>query len=307
MRVILFYLTTGILNLLALLPLSVLYVFADFIGWLLFYIFPYRKAIVYENLVKSFPSKSQDEVKQIMRRFYSHFADLLVETLKLLRFSPAELSRHIYYENPEILNRLHSEGRHAIVLTGHLGNWEWLLGLTSASPYHTMSVYKPLSDKRFDRFFTRIRSKFGTTMVTMRSTIREILQYQKDQRLTLSCFIADQSPVWEETQYWTTFMNQQTAVYLGFEKIARKTNQVVLFYQVRKVKRGRYSVRIIPITENSQEMQPYEITEKYLQTLESVIREYPASWLWSHNRWKLTKNKEYLMQTKGPNKNVKFN
>lgn len=307
MRAITFYFITGLLNILSLLPLKVLYLFADFIAWLLFNIIRYRKSIVYENLASSFPSKNSEELSQIMRRFYSHFADLLVETLKLLHLSQTELSKHIQYENPEILEHLHTEGRHAIVLTAHLGNWEWLLGLTSASPYHTMSVYKPLSDKRFDTFFNKVRSRFGTSMVSMRGTIREILKYQENNLQTLSCFIADQSPVWEETQYWTTFMNQQTAVYLGFEKIARKTNQAVLFYQVKKIKRGRYTVRIIPITENPKELPPYAITDKYLSLLESAIREDPACWLWTHNRWKLTKRKQYLMQTKGPNKNVKFN
>jgi KDO2-lipid IV(A) lauroyltransferase len=89
-------------------------------------------------------------------------------------------------------------------------------------------------------------------------------------------------------RYWTNFLNQETAVYTGSEKLAKKIDAVVLFVKVRKIRRGQYSATFQMVTDTPGKTGPFEITEKYTRILEDLIREEPAYWLWSHNRWKLS-------------------
>jgi KDO2-lipid IV(A) lauroyltransferase len=122
----------------------------------------------------------------------------------------------------------------------------------------------------------------------MRETLRKILYYKKINKITLCAFITDQSPVWEETQYWAHFLNQLTPVYLGIEKMAIKTGQAVVFLHVHKIARGKYEMEVIRLFDNVDNVSPYEITNKHLSVLEKISTAQPEYWLWTHRRWKLT-------------------
>lgn len=287
-----FYLQIIFLSLVALLPLRVLFFFADGLYIILFYVVRYRRNIVKENLSHTFPGKSEKERYKIEKAYYRHFADMIVESLKMIIMSPEQLGKRIPVINPEILNKYRESGRSIVTIGAHYGNWEWTLGIVQHLNYKTIGVYKPLNNARFDRYVNKTRSKFGTQLVSMREVIRVILKYNHQKIPTFNVFIADQSPVWEEVQYWLPFLNQQTAVYLGPEKIARQFDMVVIFGKVNKTARGRYSVELIPLEENPRDTGDYEITKKIFEVLEEQIKNKPEYWLWSHRRWKLTRKRE---------------
>lgn len=285
-----YYPTYFILKLFALIPLPVLYLLSECLYLLTYYIFGYRKNVVFRNLRNAFPEKSEREIKILAKSFYRNFCDVIVETIKMLHFTEKELSARIAYENPEVLHDLHKKGKSVIVVGAHYGNWEWLAGLTSRTPWHVIAVYKPLNSKVFDKIMQQLRSRFGVEVVPMQNILRILLRHTSQNQHTLSCFLSDQSPVREEVQYWTTFLNQDTPVYLGIEKIARKTNHAVVFMYPEKMNRGYYRVRIVPVSEEPASLPFYELTEKHVRILEEVIRKNPSLWLWSHRRWKLSKN-----------------
>ena len=288
MTIIFYYIAFGFSWLVALIPLSVLYFFSDLLFPLIYYVIRYRKKTTLENLRNSFPEKPEDEIRQIAKKFYHHLNDLLFESVKMIHLTPEKLAERIPMTNPEIIHDLYRRNKSVIAVIGHYNNWEWILGTKPYVPHHSMAIYKPLNNKHFDRFLIKIRSKYGTEIISMRSTLKTILDYKKKDVLTLSAFIADQSPVWEEVQYWTKFLNQDTPVYLGIEKIARKTDQAVVFLHVKKTGRGRYAVEIIKMFDEVSRTVEHEITEKHTRILEHIIREKPEYWLWSHRRWKLT-------------------
>lgn len=285
-----FHLVYFCIRSLARLPLSFLYRLSDLLYPLVFYVLRYRKRVVLKNLRNAFPERDEEEIQDIVRKFYHHFCDVLVETIKMLDFTPQELAGRIRYENPEILDQLYAQQKSIIMVAGHYGNWEWLAGLRPVSAYHTIAVYKPLNSRIFDEIMKHLRSKFDVEVVPMKKILKVLLHHASENRLTLSCFIADQSPVMQEVQYWTTFLNQDTPVYMGIEKIARKTNQPVLFLHPQKIKRGHYRVKIIPLTLHPETLPPYQITELHTRTLETIIQNQPELWLWSHRRWKLSRN-----------------
>ncbi|HDP74741.1 MAG TPA: lipid A biosynthesis acyltransferase [Bacteroidales bacterium] len=271
-------------------PLCWLYVISDLMYVFIYKIFRYRVDVVRQNLKRSFPQKTQKELKEIEHKFYSHFCDLFVEQFYILHANAPRAKRLCSFKNLEQLDRYYNENKSIVVAGGHYGNWE-LYGLFGLFlKHHVFGAYKPLGNKYFERFVNASRERFGALAVPMRDTPRTAMQFAKDGKLFFLGLIADQTPAKGEIRYWTTFLNQDTPVFLGTEKIARKLNQPVFFCNMRKIKRGFYEVELELLTENPAETQPYEITEMHVKALERLINEAPEYWLWSHRRWKHSHN-----------------
>jgi Kdo2-lipid IVA lauroyltransferase/acyltransferase len=277
----------------SLLPLPILYFLSKGLYVLIYYVIGYRKKVVFENLRNSFPEKSTEEIKQIAKKFYKYFSRLLLEIIKLITISKQELKKRIVFRTTDVLTDLYNRGISGIVITGHYGNWEWVSGLADSTPYKVMAVYKPVSNKYLDNLFIRMRSKMGTELVNMNRILKAILINKREGIPTLSFFNSDQSLVKEHIQYWTTFLNQDTPVIIGAEKIARLAKQAVLFCKIIPVRVGYYEVEVINLFEDVSQVKDFEITEKHVKLLEDMIKEKPEYWLWTHRRWKLS----YLRNT----------
>jgi len=276
----------GFCWLLALLPLRCLYLISDFLFVLVCYVVRYRREVIFENLRNSFPEKTEKERRRIARNFYRFFCDLFIETIKLIHVDKPQMRRRIHYSNPEIFDELYRKGKQLFVAAGHYGNWEWVTTVPGTIPYHHATLYQPLENKIFDRFFYHLRTKSGGELIPSNEAIRAIIKYHQENRLTLLGFISDQAPPRNAIQYWTTFLNQETPVHLGIEKLAKRYNTAVLYYEIRRVKRGYYQVDVTLICENAAETVDKEITNRHVRLLEETIRRNPQYWLWSHRRWK---------------------
>jgi KDO2-lipid IV(A) lauroyltransferase len=281
-----FYLFYGINWVITLLPMRILYVLSDFLCLVLYYIIGYRRKVVAQNLRNSFPEKSAAELKTIEKKFYRHLADIMIETLKLTHMSREQSLQHMTITNPELLDRLYAEGRDVIAVIGHYNNWEWLKSLIFHTRLQTVSIYKPLANKRFDKFLLDLRKREGMILTPMSLIVREILEARKNNRRSIYSFITDQTPPKYDIKYWTTFLNQDTPVYLGVEKIASKYDMAVVFFNVTKIKRGYYSYCPELLFEHTAGLPEYEITEKHVRRLEEIIQAHPEYWIWSHRRWK---------------------
>jgi KDO2-lipid IV(A) lauroyltransferase len=239
-----------------------------------------------ENLRNSFPEKSEKERRLIARKFYRFLCDVTIETVKLANINTSQIRRRIKYSNPEIFNDLYSKGKQIFVVTGHYGNWEWLATLENTIPYHHATLYRPMENKIIDKFLYDMRTKSGTDAIPTNIAIKAINEYKYENRQTTLCFLADQSPPRNSAHYWTTFLNRETSVYTGIEVLARRYNTAVMYYEIRRVKRGYYEVDVTLITENAAETTEMEITDAHVRLLEETIRRNPQYWLWSHRRWK---------------------
>jgi KDO2-lipid IV(A) lauroyltransferase len=286
MRSILFYIFYVINWTITLLPIRVLYLFSDFLFLLLYYFPGYRRKIVAENLRNAFPGKSESERKVIAKRFYRHLADIFIEILKMTHISSASLGKHITYENTGLLKRLFDEGRDVVAVLGHYGNWEWLASLPLLTKHQCLAIYKPLKNKHFDRFLTILRARHGMILTPMSMIVRDLIKRKKNGVPTLTSFLADQTPARGDIHYWTSFMNQDTPVYLGAEKIASKYDMAMIFFNMEKKRRGKYTVNIELLYEHTSGVPEHEITERHVRRLEEIITEKPEYWIWSHRRWK---------------------
>ncbi len=273
------------LYLTSLLPFWFLYLISDLLFVVIYYLAHYRRAVVQQNLANAFPERSEKERRQIERKYYRYLADLIVETVKMITVSEKQIQKRVVATNAELVHEYFAKGKSIIAVAGHYCNWEMAaLNFNFVTDKRFMIVYKPLSDEIFNDFFIKIRSRFGGQPVAMKQTMRKMVEYRKE--LTVSVLVGDQTPVRHETTYFTNFLNQPTAVFLGIEKIAKTIDAAVVFYDMKRVKRGYYTYTLIPLTETPKETAEHEITDTHVQYLETMIRREPQYWVWSHRRWK---------------------
>jgi len=277
---------TFFLYLVSLLPFWFLYLVADILFVILYYVIGYRRNVVQKNLRNSFPEKSEAERRHIEKEYFKYMADLMMETIKSVSMSKKSVQRRMICTNPELLELYFSRGKSIIAAAGHYANWEMAcLSFGFLTDRRRMFVYKPQSNEVFTDFFNKTRSRFGATMISMRQTLRKMIEYKNEPTITV--LASDQTPTREDAKYFTTFLNQQTAVFLGVEKLTKVVDSVVVFYRIDLVKRGHYTYTFVPLVEEPKATKPYEITEIHVKYLESQIREKPEYWLWSHRRWKI--------------------
>ncbi|MCW5909192.1 MAG: hypothetical protein KIS94_15105 [Chitinophagales bacterium] len=280
-----YYLLVPVLYFFSLLPSSVLYVMADGVAFCLRVVFRYRKQVVYTNLKKSFPEKSEDELQEIVRQSYRHLAYRVVENIKCVTISKEEIDKRVNAPNLQMLNNYYDKGRHVVLMVGHIAAWEFGgYKLSTNCKHWIFGIVSMVSNKRFNDLVQRTRGKMGMHLVPMQESKHFFKQELK--QLSLGIFISDQSPSSPERAYWTNFLNQDTAFFTGGERYARQHNCVVVYPKIVQTKPGYYNAELILITENPNEEPENAITEKFVRILENHLKEHPADWLWSHKRWK---------------------
>ncbi|WP_255478218.1 lysophospholipid acyltransferase family protein [Rhizosphaericola mali] len=267
-------------------PFWIVYRISDCLYFLIYRIIGYRKKIVRQNIASSFPNKTIVEQKQIERKYYAYLCDLILETFKTLTISKRSMLKrcHLEKDAEALFADLNRKNNSAILVLGHHGNWEWAgntVGIVCGQPVYI--IYHPLTSKFFNRLMIRMRSRFGNKLIAMKDTFRQMSQNRPNTVMT--AFVADQSPV-PEHAYWLRFLNQDTPVFEGVEKMARKLKQSVVYMDIVKKKRGFYSITAKLIEDFSTENITGTITQKHIKCLEDSINSQPETWLWSHRRWK---------------------
>ncbi len=279
-----YYILLPFLYFISLLPFRLLYLVSDFIFGIIYHLIGYRKNVVLNNLRKSFPQKTEIEIEQMCRKYYHYLCDLIVEVFKKITMNSHTTLKHCQFMNAELLDGIFEKNKSIILLMGHYGNWEWAGSSFSLACKHQLHVvYKPLSNQYFEALMVKTRTMFGTKLIKMQNTFKDVLTY-KDTKAAFA-FIADQMPS-PQTAYWTQFLNQDTGLFTGAEKIAKKYDLPVVFINIVRIKRGYYQIFAELLTDTPKVTSDNEIIQKYAERLEQEIIRMPETWLWSHRRWK---------------------
>jgi len=269
----------------AILPFKVVYVLSDFIFFLLYSVFGYRKKVVYKNLKLVFPEKSDKELKQIQRTFYGHLCDTFMEMIKTMNLSNEEVKKRYYVTNLEVLLEI-EKTKSILIVCSHYANWEWNVSINNYVKSEGYAVYQKIKNRYFDNWIQSTRARFKTTLITQEETVRTVVKNVKENISSIYGMVSDQSPQAHRAPYWTEFMGIKVPVFSGPESMARKMDLAVVFLKVVKVKRGYYEATFIPITTAGKSTNEHEITDKFLRLTEQQIRENPPYYLWTHRRWK---------------------
>lgn len=299
-----YYIIYGLVYLLSILPFWVLYGLADFLFIIIYYVARYRRKIVRKNLCNSFPEKSEKEIKSIERKFYRWFCDYLFETFKLLSISDKNLLKHIDFVGLERLEDAFDRGQDCATILGHYCNWEWLsatgLGYKRHPEAITGLIYHRLRSKAMDRLFLKLRNAHKGFCVKKAYTLRTVVRLKKENKRNMFGYISDQTPKWDNIHLWLDFLNQDTPVFTGGERIMRMMDNAVFYVDMRRPKRGLYVANFIPITLHAKQTDEFFIVRQFFSMLEQSIRREPQFYLWTHNRWKRTRE-EYEMRMKQKN------
>ncbi|MCL1934275.1 MAG: lysophospholipid acyltransferase family protein [Candidatus Azobacteroides sp.] len=277
--------------LLALLPFRILFLISDGFYFILYHIIRYRRKLVRQNLNNAFPEKTPTEIRKIEKDFYRHFCDCFVETIKLLHISDAQMKKRFVFKNMEAVQSVLDNRQSVVLLLGHYGNWEWITSINLYLKYDPNTVYgqvyRPLKNKTADLFFLNLRKRFHTVGFTKHNIYRDIVNIRRENKIWIIGFISDQKPSGNQVPHRMQFLNQETLVLTGTEKIARHTGAAVCYLDITCLKRGYYEIYADIIFDNAATTTEFEITEKYIHRLEQTILRNPSAYLWSHNRWRL--------------------
>ena len=287
----LYYLIYGLCYTVSLLPLRVLYLLSDVFFLIVFHLVKYRRKLVAKHLADSFPEKTAEERLRIEREFYHWFCDYLVESIKLISMSERQMKRRLVFKGTDVVDRVIGEGQSCAVYLGHYCNWEWItsLPLWVTPQAQCGQIYHAIENPLFDRLFLRLRQRFGAVCIPMAETLRRIIKYRQEGRPVVIGYIGDQVPFWNNIHHWCQFLNHDTPVLTGTERLTRQTGHAAFYMDVRRVRRGYYEAEFQLISREPKQMAEYELTDEYFRRLEASIRRAPACYLWTHNRWKRTR------------------
>ena len=289
-----YYIIFAFWYLFSLLPLCFLYFLSDFLLFpILYHCIGYRRKVVHKNLIDSFPKKDEKEIILIEKEFYHFLCDYMVETIKLFSMSKKQIKKRMTFGGVDaIADAMHHEGKNfCFIYLGHYCNWEWIASL----PYWCtedilcFQIYHPLRNKAMDQLFLRLRNQFGGKSIAMKETLRRIIELKRDKQKCIIGFISDQTPKWNSIHHWCNFLHRETPVFIGTEKIGKQVDALIYYADVKRVKRGCYHCEFKPMTHNTKGVPDYQLTDQFTSLLEQMIKKNPAYWLWSHKRWKRTK------------------
>ena len=285
-----YYLVYGVLWLFSLLPMWVHYVIADGIYLIVYRLVGYRKKLVRKNLTDSFPEKTAEELQTIEKGFYHWFCDYLVETIKMMTIGEKNLKRRMAFKGTKEADEVLESGQSIALYLGHYCNWEWVtsMPLWITPKAHCGQIYHVLENAAFDKLFLKLRERWGAESIPMAETLRRVATYRKQGQPIMIGYISDQVPFWNNIHHWLNFLNHDTPVLTGTERLARGAGHAIFYLDMHRVRRGYYEATLKLITRDPKQTKDYELTDAYFRMLEESIRRDPVCYLWTHNRWKRT-------------------
>lgn len=268
------------------LPMRFLYAISDVLFMFVYHIFKYRKKVVLDNLNLVFPEKSLKEKKQISKKFFHHFTDLFMETIKAISISEKEILKRYSYKNPELAKKYIDQGRSIAFVSAHQANWEWFASSPLLLNCRAKGAYTSIGNKYFDKVVKESRERFGFICYKSSKTVKAFYQDFKEKKQAIYLLISDQSPQLVHTAYWKEFFGIKVPFHVGAESLSKKFNLVVINSSTKRKKRGYYETEFTLISENPKDEENYKITDKYITLTEQLIIEQPEYYLWSHKRFK---------------------
>jgi len=285
MQLLAFIVLYPILWLISILPFRLLYLFSDFVCFLIYRIFKYRKKTVRENLALALPHLTREERNLIEKKFYHHMCDIFLEMIKTMTITDAEINKRFVFKNIDVLRNLEKKGKSIALLTGHYASYEWVISMNRILEIKGIAIYKRIRNKYFDKLVRDIRSRFKAYLITTKETATVMAENNAKNELCIYGFAGDQSPKLNAV-HWNTFMGIETPIHTGAEFLSKRFDMNVVYLEVQKVKRGYYEATFEILSEDVKSVPDYEITDTFIRKLEQQILKAPENYLWTHKRWK---------------------
>jgi Kdo2-lipid IVA lauroyltransferase/acyltransferase len=269
----------------SLVPFTILYIFSDFITFLLYRVLSYRSSVINKNIDFCFPSSTQTEKRSIISQFYENFTDIILESLKGLGTDRQKLKSRYQLLNPDILDSHYNNKQSIVIYSQHYNNWEWgALTLGLQMSHHVVGIVKKISNDHVNDYVQSGRSGHNVSVVAMED-IQQLYKRKYDKPIAI-VFIADQMPFRSTRNHDVSFMNKEVAFHKGAAIYACSKDYPVYSIDIHRKDRGQYELELISLCEHPKQVSPIDLTQLYVANLEKLIKYSPGSWLWSHKRFK---------------------
>ena len=292
MKRLVFILVAPFLIAISIMPFWLIYLCSDIFYLFTYYIVRYRKEVVRKNLILSGLASTEKELKKMERSFYKYLCDLFLEIIKVRGMSKKEMLRRFTMTNPEVAEQYAKKNKSIFVMAGHYANFEWLLSIGHHITHTPHAIYAPLMNPYFDKYIQWVRSKHGSYLISRKKFTEQFKKLQDSNALSVVGFAADQSPRRHAKNYHLSFLGQEVPVFTGAERLGKEFDVPVLMAKVRRIKRGYYETTLSVLAESPKTVPDYQITDAFYAELESLIKEDPSLYFWTHNRFKLMRQKQ---------------
>ena len=194
MQLLTYILIYPFLWLVSILPFRLLYAVSDALYVLMYHVFGYRTKTVKANLKLVFPEKSELEIKIITRKFYHHFCDMILESIKSMTISVESMKARFTFKNLEIIKDFEKQNKSIVLMCAHYGSWEWIFILQTYTSHRGYAIYKRLQNKYFDRLVKSIRARYNSYLITTKETF-SVLEDAKKRGSCLSMDLLPTNPL----------------------------------------------------------------------------------------------------------------
>lgn len=243
--------------------------------------------IVTGNLRASFPEQGEAWVEATARACFAHLGRVILEIPRLVRLSPAAILERTRHHGLDNLEAARSLGRGVLLLTGHLGNWEWASVASGLMVGGAAPVARPLDWPPAEALVKYWRTRFGNIVIPKANSARQILRTLKGPRPI--GILLDQNVDWYDGE-WVDFFGRPACTNKGLALLAMATGAPVLTYHNFRAPDGCFDVYFgppLPLIKSGDKIQDvWDNTQLYTKALEGIIRQRPEQWFWMHQRWK---------------------
>ena len=188
----------------------------------MYHVFGYRKQTVKDNLKLVFPEKSDLEIETITKKFFHHFCDMILESIKSMNISLDSMKARYTFKNLDIIKDFEKQNKSIVLMCAHYGSWEWIFILQTYTTHRGYGIYKRLQNKYFDRLIKSIRARYNSYLITTKETFSVLEEAKKNGILSMNGFASDQSPKKNKARHWNEFMGIKVPVHTGAEVLAKK-------------------------------------------------------------------------------------
>jgi len=259
---------------------------ANFFAFLAFRILKIRRDVALENLKIAFPEKSDSERIEIAYGSYKHFALMILEFMRLIRWTPEQLKKMVQFESVEILEKLIEENKGIIINSAHFGNWEISVSYFSEFWMPTTGVQQKQKNPYIDKRMAAHRNRWGMQIIYSRGAVKNSLKALEQKRML--GLLGDQDG--GANGIFVPFFGKMASTPPGPALIRVKSQAPIVFVYAIRVGRFKFRIGIEPLNiEDNFELTEENlksITRAYLEILEKYIQKYPEQYFWMHRRWK---------------------
>ncbi len=282
-----FLLLYGLLLLARPLPRRFLLAVGRWLGWLTWHVFRYRRTVVLENLQHAFGNEMDARrLRKLALDFYRHLGMTLMEFLVFPRLRRRDFLELVEVEGDRHLQAVVRQGRGALFVTGHLGNWELLAARAAASGFKVTAAAKTQSNARVDRIQNDIRHRAGVGILRTDSGVRGMLKALRGGGIL--ALVADQDAGREGC--FVDFLGRPASFFKGPALLAYRTGVPLVTVFIQRLPGGRHRVVFEPPVVADpgwdEATAVRELTAHHAARLEAAVRRAPEQYFWVHRRWK---------------------